>query len=273
MSVSQPPPANVAPRERTPVGGTAVSTTGIVILAALLMSMALLALYGLWRFWPTPAPATGPAPVSAAFTYFSWHLVLTRDQQFFVVVALAGVMGAILHGMRSLSTFVGERYLFRSWILYYVLLPIVGALLATIIYVVLRAGLLPTATNVNEPDPYGVVAIAALTGMFSAQAAEKLKSVFETLFQKAETRSESTGDAAPSSVQAPSGAQRAVTETGMTTAGTTTAGTTTAGTTTAGATIGATAGAAGAAGSTGGRTTGSDTADPGQQGPGQSGSS
>lgn len=162
-----------------------------MIIAALMATISLLALYGLWRFWPVAPPATGSAPPLAKFSYFSWQLSLTRDQQFFVITALAGAIGAMLHGLRSLSAYIGERYLFRSWVAYYALLPFVGALLATIVYLVLRAGLLPGATSSSQPDPYGISAIGALVGLFSAQAAEKLKAVFEILFTKAENRSES----------------------------------------------------------------------------------
>ena len=157
---------------------------GVVILSAFMAAVALFALYGLWRFWPAPAPATGSAPAAANFSYFNWRLSLSRDQQFFVVVALAGVIGAMLHGLRSLAAYIGERYLFRSWIPYYALLPFVGGMLATIVYLVLRAGLLPGATAASQPDPYGIAAIAALVGLFSAQAAEKLKAVFETLLPR-----------------------------------------------------------------------------------------
>jgi hypothetical protein len=184
------------PQSRTAVGGSAVSAAGVVTLAMLMAVVSLLALYGLWRFWPAAPPATGSAPAMAKFSYFSWSLSLTRDQQFFVVTALAGAIGAMLHGLRSLSTYIGERYLFRSWIPYYALLPFVGALLATIVYLVLRAGLLPGATSSSQPDPYGIAAIGALVGLFSAQAAEKLKAVFETLFTKAPSGSQSITDKA-----------------------------------------------------------------------------
>jgi hypothetical protein len=185
---------------RTTVGTSPVSVAGVVILAALMAVVSLLALYGLWRFWPTPTPVKGSAPVTAKFSYFNWGLSLTRDQQFFVVVALSGVIGAMLHGLRSLSRYIGESYLFRSWIAYYVLLPIVGGIIATIVYLVLRAGLLPGGASSSQPDPYGITAIGALVGLFSAQTAEKLQTVFETLFTKAQTFSQSvTGNAEASS--------------------------------------------------------------------------
>src|SRR6266581_3596337 len=193
MSVPQAPTTRrrARPQARSTVGASPVAVAGVVILGALMAAASLLALYGLWRFWPAPPPAIGPAPATAKFSYFSWRLTLTRDQQFFIIVALAGVIGAMLHGLRSLSTYIGERYLFRSWIAYYALLPLVGGLLATIVYLVLRAGLLPGATTSSQPDPYGITAIGALVGLFSAQAAEKLKAVFETLFTKAETGGQS----------------------------------------------------------------------------------
>jgi IPT/TIG domain len=201
MSVSQAPakPGRARP-PRTDIGESAVSVAGVVVLGTFMAAVSMFALYGLWRFWPAPPPATGPAPATAKFSYFNWQLSLTRDQQFFVIVALAGVIGAMLHGLRSLSRYIGERYLFRSWIPYYILLPLVGGILATIVYLVLRAGLLPGATSSSQPDPYGISAIAALVGLFSAQAAEKLKAVFETLFTKVEPGSQAVTDIAMPSI-------------------------------------------------------------------------
>jgi hypothetical protein len=119
-----------------------------------------------------------------------------RGRQFFVVTALAGAIGAMVHGLRSLSAYIGERYLFRSWVPYYALLPFVGALLATVVYLVLRAGLLSGATSSSQPDPYGIAAIGALVGLFSAEAADKLQAVFEVLFTKAAHGGQSITDIA-----------------------------------------------------------------------------
>jgi len=187
-------PSRSRPQPRSTVGASPVTVPEVVILTGFTLAAGTLALYGLLRFWPAPPAPSGLAPLSARFSYFGWHLSLTRDQQFLVVAALAGAVGALLHSLRSLSTYIGERYLFRSWIPYYLLLPLVGALLATIVYLVLRAGLLTGTTNASQPDPYGIAAIGALVGLFSAQAAEKLKAVFETLFTKAESGSQSVTD-------------------------------------------------------------------------------
>jgi IPT/TIG domain-containing protein len=203
MNIPQAPAEPGATRPpRTKIGASPVKVPGVVILGTFTAAVSLFALYGLWRFWPAPAPATGSAPLTAKFSYLGWQVSLTRDQQFFVIVALAGVIGAMLHGLRSLSLYIGERYLFRSWIPYYLLLPLVGGIIATIVYLVLRAGLLTGASNSSQPDPYGISAIGALVGLFSAQAAEKLKAVFETLFTKVEPGSQSVADIAMPSVTA-----------------------------------------------------------------------
>jgi hypothetical protein len=61
-------------------------------------------------------------------------------------------------------------------------------------YVVIRGGLivpsLPTGQAGNEVtrllNPYGIAAIAALAGMFSRQATDKLREMFDTLFRTRE---------------------------------------------------------------------------------------
>jgi hypothetical protein len=63
-------------------------------------------------------------------------------------------------------------------------MPVVGAMLGQLFYVILRAGLISPSTPTTDVSPYGFAAIAALGGLYSAQALEKLKTVFETIFAK-----------------------------------------------------------------------------------------
>jgi hypothetical protein len=175
------------------VGAREVRTFGISVIGLILLAAVAWSLYSLWYFWPHTPAAT------ERFVYFGWHLRLTSDQQFFLTVSLAGALGGLLHSLRSLSTYVGERYLFRSWLLYYLALPLVGAVLATIAYIVLRAGLLPGGASNSQPDPYGIAGISALVGLFSAQTVEKLQAVFSTLFANAPQNADSLSDLEPSS--------------------------------------------------------------------------
>ena len=58
-------------------------------------------------------------------------------------------------------------------------------MLAVVFYLAVRGGLLAVSTSTGEISPYGIGAIAALVGMFSKQAADKLQEVFDTLFKSA----------------------------------------------------------------------------------------
>jgi hypothetical protein len=69
------------------------------------------------------------------------------------------------------------------WLLMYATLPITGAALALMAYVVLRGGLTTTFASSQDISPFGM---AGLVGLFSRETAEKLKAVFERLLAPAE---------------------------------------------------------------------------------------
>jgi hypothetical protein len=90
----------------------------------------------------------------------------------------------MVHSLRSLAVYVGNRELRWSWVPFYFLKPVLGAVLATLLYFVLRAGLFSPSVSSQQASPYGFAAIAALAGLFSDQAVEKLKKVAEEVFDK-----------------------------------------------------------------------------------------
>lgn len=105
------------------------------------------------------------------------------------MVILLGALGGSLHLLGSLVNYVGERKLKRSWLPYYFSLPLVGAALAPIVYMLLRVGILtPTGqgnggTAIANLNLISIYALAALTGMFAKIATEKLGDVFAAMFQ------------------------------------------------------------------------------------------
>ena len=139
---------------------------------------------------PETAPPTTLAVVSAPnepVQLFGWTLQLEREARLFLVVALAGALGGLVYALRSLAWYAGNRNLKYSWLLTYPLQPVVGAALATITYVVARGGLIvvTTQTSSDTVNPFGFAAIGALVGLFSSQAAEWLKRIFEQVFTAA----------------------------------------------------------------------------------------
>jgi len=110
------------------------------------------------------------------------------------MVILLGALGGSLHLIGSLVKFIGNRKLKRSWVLYYLALPLTGAGLAPIVYMLLRVGIInpsgasdsgSTLANLNLMAIY---AFAVLAGMFSRTASDKLGEVFSTFFRTSEAR-------------------------------------------------------------------------------------
>ncbi|HEU4883687.1 MAG TPA: IPT/TIG domain-containing protein [Longimicrobium sp.] len=109
---------------------------------------------------------------------------LILDQgQLLLAVMLAGGIGSYIHGVNSFVTYVGNRSFVSSWAPWYALRPFMGIAMSVIFYVVVRGGVLVMSGGVSSVDPYAMMTVAALAGMFSKQASDKLAEVFDTLFR------------------------------------------------------------------------------------------
>jgi hypothetical protein len=136
----------------------------------------------------TPAHADGrvdvvvsgasSATLSDAYTFSCWA---GQRSRYFLLVIVAGALGGTLHALRSLVWYVGQRELRQSWLLTYFLMPVSGAALATIFYLVFLAGFV----TVQGSATYALIGVAGLVGMFSTQATEKLKKIAEGLLTEA----------------------------------------------------------------------------------------
>jgi hypothetical protein len=168
------------------LGARNVGRFGTVILSFLTTVVSLLLLYTLWAFWPTAAvnlAPTGAAQMAPQTVhYLVWTIQIPRESLFFVVVAVAGMLGGLIHTIRSLTWYMGNRDLRRSWVPFNLMLPLIGALGGTLFYLVLRAGLFSPSTSADQASPFGFAAVAALVGLFSEQALEKLRQVATHIF-------------------------------------------------------------------------------------------
>lgn len=114
------------------------------------------------------------------------------EQMVIIMVCLLGGLGGALHLVGSLVMYIGNGQLKRRWLPYYLSLPIVGAALAPIVYMLLRVGILtPTGianggTATSSLNLVAIYAFAALTGLFAKTATDKLSEVFATLFRTGE---------------------------------------------------------------------------------------
>jgi hypothetical protein len=145
--------------------------------------------------WPTSDPETNKLVEDIPISFFRGLIRISTslEERLLLLVMVAGCLGSYLHSATSFADFVGNRQFKQSWLWWYVLRPFIGLGLALTVYFAVRGGLLLIIINSNNVDinsakninPFGVAAVAALTGMFSKQAADKLAEVFSTLFRSA----------------------------------------------------------------------------------------
>ncbi len=168
----------------SPVGEHLVGRTWIVLLSLFLSALAGLLIVVLIQLWPASVGTSSGSSTS----FVTNHVVLgvraniNLDTNLLLLALLAGALGGVLHSLRSIAWYVGERQLRWSWVLRYWCLPFVAAILALLFYLLIRGGLISAQGTTQDISPYGIAAIAGLVGLFSDQAAEMLKKVFTTVF-------------------------------------------------------------------------------------------
>lgn|GEM_PF-3224070 len=103
-------------------------------------------------------------------------------QHLFLLAATSGALGSSIHALTSFASYRGNEALRKSWFFWYVARAPVGAALAAVTYFVFRGGMMPGTESQAVINPYATAAICALAGMFSKQAVDKLREVFDALF-------------------------------------------------------------------------------------------
>ena len=132
----------------------------------------------------TATPTPTPSAERARIRIFFWHFEIWDEVRLLLIVILAGALGSLVHTVRSVYWYVGNRKLKWSWLAKYVLQPFAGSALAVIFYVVVRGGFFSPQTTFENTSPFGFAALAALVGLFSEQAVLKLKTVAETVLER-----------------------------------------------------------------------------------------
>jgi hypothetical protein len=110
---------------------------------------------------------------------------LGDEERLFLIVMFAGALGGLVHALRSFFWYAGCRKLVLSWAGFYITLPVLGAAMATIFYLVVRGGFFSPQSSISDTSPFGFAAMAVLIGMFTEQAAMKLKEILETFLADA----------------------------------------------------------------------------------------
>ena len=150
--------------------------TAIAAIALIYLAGAVTLLYLLAALWP---PA-GSAQSTITFFHFCW--TLDAEVRLIWLVVTASALGSFIHTATSFVTYAGNRDLAPSWLGWYMLRPAIGAALALIFYFAIRGGVFAGSAPEQNLNPFGIAAFSGMVGMFSKQATEKLRKVFNTIF-------------------------------------------------------------------------------------------
>ena len=146
------------------------------IIGGYVVVVALVILYLLVKLWPIAGTPLEPAD------FFWGQYLLPSETRYLLIAALAGALGAYIHLATSFADYAGNEQLTVSWAWWYLLRPFIGMALAVVVYLALRGGVVG-AGGTQSVSPYGVAALCALSGLFSKQATDKLREIFENIFR------------------------------------------------------------------------------------------
>ncbi len=185
MGVSTEPFAVTAPRNviRMPRYATARE---IVLMAIVAGALGLLLVATLIAIFPAAKAATATAESGKQAVPLLFGLVnpkLDSDATLLLLVTLASAVGSFVHIATSFANHVGRNRFETSWVVWYALRCPIGAALATVFYFVVRAGFFSGDAPNSAVNAYGIAAVAGFVGLFSRQATDKLRELFDTLFK------------------------------------------------------------------------------------------
>ena len=218
------PTVDVGGKNAEGPGGGRVGTVGIAVIAAYLLVLSAALLYCLMMLWNSPEPASpaqtkailhevagtsqgagtpDPIPVAVVkgngltdasldlqqldtseVSFVGWKFKVRQETRLLLLVVCAGALGSLVHGLRSIYWYIGNRNLVWSWVPKYLIQPFGASVLAVVFYLVIRGGFFSADAGSQHTSPFGFMALSAMVGMFSEQAVLKLKDIAETLLTK-----------------------------------------------------------------------------------------
>ncbi len=155
------------------------------IIGVFLIILPIVAMALIYQLWPELA---SKQIWKECTSLFGFNVCISAEKRVILLVILSGFLGSYVHITTSFSNFVGNEKFEASWMWWYILRPLVGMTLALIFYLVFRGGLFAGGTSAADLNLYGVLTIAALSGLFSDRATLKLAEIYDSLFKPEDKR-------------------------------------------------------------------------------------
>jgi IPT/TIG domain-containing protein len=171
--------------------GNEINSGGKYLAGFLMVLFLLLPIYFMIGLWPDQMPANGVQWYSGKLFRLRLNAngTLNINTIIFLLVALAGFLGSMIHVASSFVSYVGCGKLKQSWLLWYCVKPFTGAGIGVIFYFVVKAGIL-NFSGAESANPYGLVMLAVLAGLFTDKATLKLEEIFTALFHPKDERTD-----------------------------------------------------------------------------------
>lgn len=114
-------------------------------------------------------------------------------QVVYFLIFWAGALGGCIHGLTSLADYRGERRLFRSWVQWYLIKPILGGFVAFVFIFILQTGLLSGSdgAKIDSTNIMGMCAIGILAGLATETATDRFRDIFKAAFGNNTVKSDS----------------------------------------------------------------------------------
>jgi len=111
---------------------------------------------------------------------YSWDL--EKNMHLVLIVVYGGALGGLIHGLSSLASHSHTKTLTRSFYVWYISRPFLGAALALAVYFAFRGGII-TNGGVDVLNPYGIASISIIVGLGTKRITDKLRDLFEALLK------------------------------------------------------------------------------------------
>jgi hypothetical protein len=108
-----------------------------------------------------------------------------RELRLVNLSVIFGTLGASIHGITSLARWLSNKKETKSYFVWYLSLPLVGAGLGLIVYLLIRSTILSGFTSLNATlfiNDFGVAGLSAIIGLSTQPITRKLRDVFDEFF-------------------------------------------------------------------------------------------
>ncbi|MGD2086420.1 MAG: hypothetical protein PVH61_09585 [Candidatus Aminicenantes bacterium] len=157
----------------------------LIILGFFLLIIPVILVFFIIDFWPVKDTANANAWSDTSMIlglHLAYHL------RMLLLVLLAGGLGSYIHVATSFSYHIAKRDFEPRWYWWYWMRIPIGAILALVAIMITSGNLFVAPTGNNDSIPITTIGIAALIGLFSRHAVEKIRDILDVVFNTREKK-------------------------------------------------------------------------------------